>query len=359
MKKRGILLLAILLLIGLLPACSKEEEAPEEAFKPEKLVVVDTSGDVSNDIPYNENPLTGIGDLTDEAIGKRPVAVMVNNIMAAMPQYGVEQADIIFEIPVEGDSTRMMALYGDYTTVPKVCAVRSCRYYFPAFSEGFDAFYVHWGIDQSKASYVNGLTIDRYDGLSNTVLFGRDTERRSAGYAVEHTGYFDGTLFAETVQEDGKRVDLEADKQGTAFIFNGVDEQIAPEGDACTKVEVKFGAQYATLTYDAENNVYLKDNCGEPQIDGKTGNQLAFTNVFVLETSISVRDSVGHKNLDWKGGPNAVGYYISNGAVQKIAWSKESEDARLRFFDESGEELSINRGKSYIAVNYADKTTFE
>ena len=69
---------------------------------------------------------------------------MVNNVPAAMPQYGVAKADVIFEIPVEGDVTRFMALYADYTTVPRVCAVRSCRYYFPAFSQGFDAFYVNW-----------------------------------------------------------------------------------------------------------------------------------------------------------------------------------------------------------------------
>lgn len=42
-------------------------------------------------IPENQNLLTGLADLTDAAIGKRPVAVMVNNIPAAMPQYGVEK----------------------------------------------------------------------------------------------------------------------------------------------------------------------------------------------------------------------------------------------------------------------------
>lgn len=82
---------------------------------------------------------------------------MVNNIPAAMPQYGVEKADIIFEIPVEGDQTRFMALYADYTTVPQICAIRSCRYYFPALSQGFDAFYVNWGIDDSIADYLEAL----------------------------------------------------------------------------------------------------------------------------------------------------------------------------------------------------------
>ena len=52
-------------------------------------------------------------------------------------------------------------------------------------------------------------------------------------------------------------------------------------------------------------------------------NQLAFTNVFVLETEISVRDEIGHKRIESDGGENSTGYYISNGAVQKISWEKE------------------------------------
>ena len=122
------------------------------------------------------------------AIGKRPVAVMVNNVMPAMPQYGVEEADLIFEIPVEGDVTRFMALYADYTAVPKVCAVRSCRYYFPVFSEGFDAFYVNWGIDDSIGDYLKTLDLDQFDGMSDgNGMFGRDQARLDAGYDLEHT----------------------------------------------------------------------------------------------------------------------------------------------------------------------------
>ena len=70
----------------------------------------------------------------------------------------------------------------------------------------------------------------------------------------------------------------------------------------------------------------MKQINNEAQIDGKTGEQLAFTNVFVLETDISVRDDVGRKQIDWDGGEDSVGYYVSNGGVQKITWSKEPEN---------------------------------
>lgn len=310
--------------------------------------------------PENQNLLTGFGNLSEKAIGKRPVAVMVNNVEPALPQYGIAQADIIFELPVEGDLTRLMALYADYTAVPDVCAIRSCRYYYPAIAKGFDAFYVHWGIDQSVSSYVAGIQPDKYDGISNDGgLFGRDSARRSSGYSLEHTGYFKGTKFATVADGSGNRVTLKEAKKGTAFHFATLGEKVTPTGGTCNTVSIRFGACNSKFVYNAEKRVYDKFMNGHTHIDGKTEEQLSFTNVFVLETSISVRDEVGHKNLNWQGSGSSKGYYISNGAVQNIRWSQTSEDSYLKFYREDGTELQINRGKSYIAYTYNGRTTLE
>ena len=90
-----------------------------------------------------------------------------------------------------------MCIRDSYTAVPKICAVRSCRYYFPAYSQGYDAFYVNWGIDDSIADYLEALNLDQYDGMNNAGgLFGGDQDRLNAGYSLEHTGYFDGMSFS-------------------------------------------------------------------------------------------------------------------------------------------------------------------
>lgn len=372
--KKVMLFTAAFMLAASMTACGQKEDTQQkdtaqtesssegEQKDDQGEAVQGAAVEPEEEIPENQNLLTGVPDLTDGAIGKRPVAVMVNNVSYAMPQYGVSQADIIFEIPVEGDATRFMALYGDYTQVPKICPIRSCRYYFPALSQGFDAFYVNWGIDDSIADYLEALDLDQIEGITNTGgLFGRDQDRLNQGYSLEHTGYFDGTKLVSYIESQGLRTDLKEDKKGPAFQFNGLEEQLKPEGSDCTSVQINFGAQSSQFTYDPEKKVYLKQINGENQVDAKTGEQLAFTNVFVLETDISVRDSVGHKEIDWDGGPDSVGYYVSNGGVQKITWSKDynNESSYLRFYDESGQEISINRGKSYIALNYKNQAVFE
>lgn len=362
-----IMLLAVLLTFSA-AGCKKDEpKADDTEKKTEKSVEKEEikkeeKEEVKEEIPENQNLLTGLADLSDGAVGKRPVAVMVNNHQDALPQYGTAKADIIYEIPVEGDISRLMAIYADYTTVPKICPVRSCRYYFPALALGYDSFYVNWGSDDTIWEYIQALNLDQYDGMSDgNGLFGRDQDRLNAGYALEHTGYFDGTRFAGVVQAEGKRTDLSDDMKGkTAFKFNGMDEQVKAAGADCTNVNINFGATTAAFTYDAASKTYLKQINGTPQMDGSTNTQLAFTNVFVLETSISVRDADGHKEIDWDGGKDSVGYYVSNGGVQKIRWEKQpnNEWSQMKFYDESGNELKVNRGKSYIALNYPGQTTF-
>ena len=355
MKKRMILIcITMLLLCG----CGKKMGENVSIDMPTSAETMEVPVLDKIPIPETQNLLTGVADLSKEAIGKRPVAVMINNVEPALPQYGIGQADVIFELPVEGDQTRIMALYADYTKVPDVCSVRSCRYYFPAIANGFDAFYIHWGAAQTILGYVDSIGVDRYDGISNPGgLFARDSQRKSAGYSLEHTGYFKGTDFASVVQNDGSRIELKDAKKDTAFSFCEMGTIVTPEGDDCSYAQVKFGASTTVFKYNADENVYYKEMNGHTHIDGKTKEQLSFTNVFLLETSISVRDDVGHKQINWKGSSTSNGYYISNGKVQKIHWSQKDENSYLKFYDENGNELLLNRGKTYVGYTYENRIT--
>lgn len=336
------------------PTAEAESSAAESTTEPTEAPSTE---------PANVNLLTGLPTLTDGAIGKRPVAVMVNNVDAALPQYGISAADLIFELPVEYDLTRLMAVYGDYTQVPDVCSVRSCRYYYPILAVGFDAIYVNWGMNESVARpTVNSMDIDQYDGDEYGLgdCFGRDKARYESGYAWEHTGVFHGPNFPSVLEKDKVRTDLKEDKTGTAFNFVEMDKNAAPNGEDAQKVRVDFGANYSVFTYDEENHEYLKNFKDSPHMDGISKEQLKFENVIVLETEIKPYpgDEV-IKYVDWEGGENAKGYYISEGKMVPITWSKAGMYDPLKFFDANGNELQLNRGKSYIAFTYAGNCKVE
>lgn len=336
------------------PTAEAESSAAESTAEPTEAPSTE---------PANVNLLTGLPTLTDGAIGKRPVAVMVNNVDAALPQYGISAADLIFELPVEYDLTRLMAVYGDYTQIPEVCSIRSCRYYYPILAVGFDAFYVNWGMNESVARpTVNSMDIDQYDGDEYGLgdCFGRDKARYESGYAWEHTGVFHGPNFPSVLEKDKVRTDLKEDKTGTAFSFVEMDKNAAPNGEDAQKVRVDFGANYSVFTYDEENHEYLKSFKDSPHMDGISKEQLKFENVIVLETEIKPYpgDEV-IKYVDWEGGENAKGYYISEGKMVPITWSKAGMYDPLKFFDANGNELQLNRGKSYIAFTYVGNCKVE
>ena len=336
------------------PTAKAESSAAESTAEPTEAPSTE---------PANVNLLTGLPTLTDGAIGKRPVAVMVNNVDAALPQYGISAADLIFELPVEYDLTRLMAVYGDYTQIPEVCSIRSCRYYYPILAVGFDAIYVNWGMNGSVAlPTVHSMDIDQYDGDEYGLgdCFGRDKARYESGYAWEHTGVFHGPNFPSVLEKDKVRTDLKEDKTGTAFNFVEMDKNAAPNGEDAQKVRVDFGANYSVFTYDEENHEYLKSFKDSPHMDGISKEQLKFENVIVLETEIKPYpgDEV-IKYVDWEGGENAKGYYISEGKMVPITWSKAGMYDPLKFFDANGNELQLNRGKSYIAFTYAGNCKVE
>ncbi len=307
-------------------------------------------GGVTTDVPKSNaiNPLTGQSGYNAAAVGKRPVAVMVNNLKGALPQYGVAQADMIYEVPVEGGITRLLAVYADYSSMPDVCSIRSCRYYYPILAFGMDAIYCHWGMDKTiAADTLDRLGIDRMDGggAANGVIFFRDAERAKT-YASEHTGYLKGSAMAEAIETKfGFRTETKA---GSAFQFNSETAPVAPAGTPCKSIDVAFSNSYfSTFTYDAASKTYLKQHSGKPHMDGRANTQLAFTNVLALQTTVQTRADGYLMDVELKSG---TGYYVSQGAVQKIKWSKAAENQPIVLTDEAGQTLHINAGKTYIGV---------
>ncbi|MDD5952622.1 MAG: DUF3048 domain-containing protein [Oscillospiraceae bacterium] len=347
--KKAIFAAALLAGVLMLAGCGNQS-APETT-PAETSSVVETTP-VSHE---NTNNLTGLDTLSKEAIGKRPVAVMINNISQSLPQYGIADADLMFETLVEGGITRMMAVYGDYTKIPDICSVRSCRYYYPILAEGLDAVYIHCGCDPTIAAQtLKSLGIDHFEGNDgNELLFERDQQRLQT-YAVEHTMKLKGANVPKAMEEAHMRSDLKEDKNEPILHFREEGKIVAPDdgNSPCTTVDFRFSDDaaepyFSTFTYDAAKKVYLKQHNGNPHMDAAADTQLSYTNVFVLETDLSVRDAKGRMNVDWTGG---TGYYVSAGACQKIKWSKPTEEDTIRITDENGKDITVNAGKSYFGI---------
>lgn len=302
MKKRIMCISAVVAVMAAAVGCenaeaNKKSSVPESSqVKSEESITVEEKIEETSvktqkteDNTEAVNPLTGEKGFDAEAVGKRPAAVMVNNIKVSLPQYGIAQADVIYEVPVEGGITRLMAVYADFRKVPDVCSVRSCRYYYPILCLGMDAIYVHWGEDKTIAlETLNRTGIDHIDGEFDKGLFYRDAERAKT-MATEHTGYIKGEELAGKIAEKGFRTDVDEKYSGTLFNFADGGE-VVPDELSGNVVTVNFSKEYfSTFEFDSESGKYKKLHSGSPQIDGGTNTQLEFENVFVLQTDVHTR----------------------------------------------------------------------
>ena len=342
---------AVLLLSTALFGCVQKEELTEVPELTSEAVVETTKKAKKTD--YNR--LTGLDDLSKEGKGKRPVAVMINNIRASLPQYGIFDADLMFECVVEGGITRMMAVYADQTKIPKVMSIRSCRYYFPIFAKGLDAVYICFGCNPTLGKQaLKNTKIDYFDGSDNydTDFFGRDADRLKT-YSKEHTAYLKGDKVPDLLKKYKIRADYKKKKDD--YIFDFRDPKTV--GDTkCDSVRLNFSKSYYTsFTYDEKKKAYLKTHTGQPHMDAAVNKQLQYTNVFILETDVSLYGGGPLVQIDWKGG---TGYYLSYGTVREIKWHKKNYDAPIVIMNKKGKEIQINRGNSYIGVVGRDGTVF-
>lgn len=338
MKRIMILLLALALI--LLTGCKKQEE-----------VTTTQPTTVTTTQPEKKyyNFLTGLERKAGKA--PRPVAVTVNNIEASLPQYGIGKADILMEFPAEGGITRLLALYSDYSNMPNVCSIRSCRYYFPIFAQGFGAVYFCFGSNETLATpMLDYLGIDYIDGnkAGDSLVFERDRDRMQY-YSLEHTAYLKGENMPEIFDKYGFSKELDSGYDDTVFPFT---RKTVKHDTPCKEITASFSNYYESLfTYDEEKKVYLKHHNGDAHIDSSTDEQLAFDNVIILETEVSRYANTALVQFDWTGG---TGYYATKGTVKKIIWEKEDEPSPIKLFDENKNPIKLNAGKSYIGVGTSE-----
>ena len=132
------LMTAALLTACVLAGCGGEPEEPTGATSPQARPIEESTQPVESQTPEsseesqegsvaaatttieNRTVVDGklqsylTGEWKDETVARRrSMAVMIPNNKPAMPQYGISRASIIYEAPVEGRITRLMAFFED------------------------------------------------------------------------------------------------------------------------------------------------------------------------------------------------------------------------------------------------------
>ena len=327
MKKRNILIALALcvLAVCMLTGCGKKEE-PETPVEPE--VVTYTS------------PLTGVE--REKKYPARPLVVSIDNVGDAIPQSWLSKADIVYEFPVEGQQSRLNAIY--YSKFPEEFGpIRSTRPYFVDLTREYKGIFLAHGWSPEARDYLLSDVVPYINAMNSSLDFYRVDDKESP-----HDSYIKWSEVKSEIQEQGW---WKTKKKIRAFKF--LEEGETSAGTDAIKIMVDYGASECEYVYDAETNKYLRYIDGEPYIDHETGKQIAVSNVLVQRVTSYAYDSKGRLSIDMCEGGKAR--LFTGGKVVKGTWSREDLDSRTIFKDNDGNEFKLTVGNSWVQV--ADQDT--
>ena len=286
--------------------------------------------------PTVQTPKTLSGD-------SRPIAVMIDNNIDAMPQAGLLEADIIYEIIVEGGESRLMLILQD-KDLDKIGPIRSARHYFIDYALENDAIYVHYGWSPQAQSDISSLGVDNINGIyESSSAFWRVDDKYAPHNAVTST-----KDILEIADRKGYRVDKEKDN-----VLNYVVAEVELEnGDVAEDITIPY-SDYNTVEYiyDEELKEYVRYSRGEKQVDWNTGKTITTKNIIIEKAeNWTLNDGSGKGRQTLDNIKELEGYYITNGKVIEITCDKESRSGQTVYRDLDGNEINVNDGKTFIQI---------
>lgn len=361
MRKLSVLFFIAFSTALMIAGCGKDEEPSkpaavvDEEVKPEKSTEeepVEKEETEEQDVaPAGKVQSNLTGEWIDKDLAdQRPMAVMINNIIDAIPQSGIGKADILYEASVEGNLTRLMAIIEDWRDIEKLGPVRSCRDYYVYWAYEWDAIYAHFGGPHLYVDDVLGR--DYTDNLDGTALDGtayyRTTDRKAP-----HNAYASGESLLKGIDVKGYYEEHTDFFQPNHYLFstyaNPTDLSAASGSIDAARMEPGYPVNKPYFEYNEEDGLYYRYQYGEKHIDVETGDQLAFQNVIFQNTYSEVRDPNGYLAFQCHD-DTKDGYYFTGGKAIPITWEKTSDFAATRYYDKDGKEIKLNKGKTMICI---------
>lgn len=285
------------------------------------------------------------GEDVSAGVGRRrPIAVMLGNDTNGAPQSGTENAGVIYEAPVEGSITRLMAIIEDYDNIPRIGSVRSCRDYFLFYANEYDAIYSHYGQAVYALQYLDQHLIDNLNGLTLGNAYYRSTDR-----VAPHNAYTDFSHLQAGIQSQGYSQDYKEDYNGHFQFAPEGTETTLDDGVSANVVKLdNFAYNHPWFEYNAETKEYSRFQFNAPHIDQNTGNQLTCENIILQYSNYVPYDPNGYLNVDTQSG--GEGKYITRGKAIDIHWTKDSQWGITHYYDSNNQEIQLNPGKTWVEI---------
>ena len=303
--------------------------------------------------------------VTPEVAEMRPIAVIVPNESSALPHYNLSKASILYEANVEGKMSRMMAVFEDWQNLVRIGNIRSARTYYAYWAFEWDALLVHYG----GPYYINELMAEETTENINGLADSAEAFYRSKDCPDPHNVYADGKTLLQSIKTQHYQLNYRGitDPQHFQFASKAQPNALTQYGSsAANATYIDLSGCYPLtrcyFEFNEEDGLYyrfqhLSGGIDEPHCDAD-GTQLSFKNILVQYIRQEVLDQKGYLALQCED-DTEDGWFFTNGKGIHVSWEKDSDYGATKFYDDAGNEILLNTGKTMICVvNETDSLTF-
>lgn len=300
-------------------------------------------------VPKKEEKIEGI-DIVDVNSKLRPLAISINNTPVAIKvQQGLNKAYIVYEIPTEGYTSRLIALYKGEDDV-KFGTIRSARHNMIDFAYESDAIFTSYGWSHYAEDQLRSNIIDYVQGITGE---GGMYRENPLGLDYEHTVNMNSSTVYNYAR-DSKGYSLESDNT-ILLKYNKEDVDLSSKDGVMTanRVFIDYGSNEDNFNYNGETKMYTRNVNGTDTTDFSTGELFTTKNIIIEKISYYPTDDNHYWNLNIIG--EGDGYFVTNGKAVPIRWSKSDRKAKTKYTYLDGTEIEVSDGRTYIEVMIHDR----
>ena len=371
MKKICALFALMLLSVSMFAACGNDDTTADNIIEGEPIPDSDITSDVIEetepDLPPTEGMVRSFLSnewVTEEVANTRPIAVMFPTDKVAQPQYGISNADVLYECMEEGGISRQMGIIQDWADLEKIGNIRSCRLYYMFWMLEYDAVLVHGGGIYTMAYLFDDPSVNNISGSGESGTGsgapGNEHFFRTSDKKAPHNMYISNENLVEAMDSLGYSKEIREKYHDPDHFTFAKNTNTLANGEDATYIDLSKVFPYSkpTLEYNEEEGVYYKTLHGEAQIDAANDEQLKFANV-IVQVAQSQNLSNDPNATDYKvflcHDTTRGGYYFTQGKVIPIRWEKTSDRGATKYYDKDGNEIQLNTGKTYIAISQEER----
>lgn len=262
-------------------------------------------------------------------------AIMVDNYTAENSQFGIADAPLVFEAPVEGGITRFMAVVPIESNLAQIGPVRSARPYFIDYASEFKGLYVHVGGSAAALDKVkNSKDVTNIDEMVKSNYFWRDSNK-----VAPHSTFTSTDLLKKVVIEKTNLLPL----KGWLFVKDNTQTQLGNT----TGTIIGIGNLKVEWKYSKKDNSYTRIVDSSKQKDA-ANKPIVAKNIAVVYTDIKSIDADDRREIRTLGSGRAL--ILHDGREIPGSWTKDSAASRLRFFGPDSREIQFNPGITWVEV---------